>query len=79
MCMFKANKKVMRKLMFINRFSDNIQKPTQITVVSSLVLSVMLWGKTNGILLYSAPKLQNFVANITVGGMGKCDHVSPAI
>ncbi len=43
-------KKVMGKLTFLNRISEDFDKPTRKTVVESLVLSVInyyinIWGK----------------------------------
>ncbi len=78
----ELNKKVIRTLMYINRLSDNFQKPTRVIIVSSLVLStinycIRIYETTNETLLHSAQKLQNFAAKVAVGGMRKYDHVSP--
>lgn len=61
----------------------NFDKSTRKTVVQALVLSLInycirIWGTTNTTLIHNVQKLQNFAARVSVGGMKKCEHVSPA-
>ena len=39
---------------------------------------ISIWGTTNTTLLQKVQKIQNFAARITIGGLRKYDHVSPA-
>ena len=79
----ELTKKVTGILTYINRASINFDKPTREIVIQSLVLSVIrycikIWGSTNATLVSKVQKLQNFAARVSVGGMSKYDHVSPA-
>ncbi len=40
----ELSKKVVGTLMFINRFSDKLDRPSRITAVQSLVLSIINYG-----------------------------------
>ena len=75
-------KKIMEILMYINRISDNFDKPTRALIVGSLMLSLMnycisIWGSTNITLLQNLQKLQNFAAKVATRGLRKYDHVTP--
>ena len=79
----ELTKKVISMLIFISRVSVNFDKRTTETVVQSLVLSLInycirIWGTTNATLIHKVQKLQNFAARVSIGGMKKYDHVSPA-
>ncbi len=76
--------KVMGTLMFINRVSENFDKPTRKVIVQSLVLSLInycicIWGSTNNTLIHTVQKLQNFAAKVVNGDARKYDHVTPII
>ncbi len=78
----ELRKKVMGILMFLNRISEDFDKPTRKTVVESLVLSVInycisIWGSGNKTNLHNVQKLQNFAAKIAIGGARKYDHATP--
>lgn len=80
----ELNKKVMGTLMYINRISNNFDKPTRLLIVQSLVLSllnycIIIWGTTNNTLLNKVKKLQNFAAKVAAGGARKYDHVTPIL
>ncbi len=56
----ELNKRVMGTLMYINRLSDNFQKPTRVIIASSLVLSIIdyciiIW-ETPMKLFYTVPQ-----------------------
>ncbi len=79
----ELNKKVVETLMHIYRISLNFQKRTRTIVVQSAVFRLVnycirIFGTTNAILL-NIQKLQNFAAEVAVGGARKYDHVSPII
>ncbi len=68
--------------MFLNRISEDFDKPTRKTVVESLVLSVInycisIWGSGNKTNLHNMQKLQNFPAKIAIGGAREYDHGTP--
>ena len=69
--------------MYIRRISMNFDKSIRIIVVQSLVLSIInycirIWGTTNATLIQKIQRLQNFAARVSVGGLKKLDHISPA-
>lgn len=77
-------KKVMGTLLFLIRINTKFENNTRTMVVESLALSVMnyclrFYGSTNNTLLHRVQKLQNFAANICVGGARKSEHVTPFI
>ena len=77
-------RKVNGILMYINRIKDKIDRPTRLTLVQSLALSVInycsrVWGITTKEQLQRVQKIQNFAAKIVHGGLRKYDHVSPII
>ncbi len=79
----ELTKKALGTLIYINRVSINFDKETRKIVVQSLVLSqinycINIWGTTNTTLLQKVQKIQNFAARVSIGGMKKYDHVSPA-
>ncbi len=79
----ELTKKALGMLIYINRASVNFNKETRNIVVQSLVLNQInycksIFGTTNTTLLYKVQKIQNFAARVTIGGMRKFDHVSPA-
>ena len=79
----ELTKKALGILIYINRVSIYFDKETRKTVIHSLVLSqinycISIWGTTNTSLLQKVQKIQNFAARITIGGLRKYDHVSPA-
>ena len=79
----EISKKVIGMLMYISRISMNFDKSSRIIVVQSLVLSIInycirIWGTTNATLLQKVQRLQNFAARVSVGGLKKHDHISPA-
>ncbi len=80
----ELNTKVMGTLMFINRVSENFDKPTRKVIVQSLVLSrinycICIWDSTNNTSIHTVQKLQNFAAKVVNGGARKYDHVTPII
>ena len=80
----ELNTKIMGTLMFINKVSENFDKPTRKIIVQSLVLSLInycicIWGSTNKTLIHIVQKLQNFAAKVVAGGARKYDHVTPII
>ena len=79
----EITKKVIGMLSYLSRISMNFDKPSRTIVVQSLVLSVInycmrIWATTNTTLINRVQKLQNFAARVSVGGLRKHDHVSPA-
>ncbi len=71
-----------KKVMFLNRISEDFDKPTRETVVESLVLSVInycinIWGSGNKTNLHNVQKLQNFASEIAIRGARKYDHAIP--
>ncbi|MEL6606538.1 MAG: hypothetical protein AAFP20_25445, partial [Cyanobacteria bacterium J06614_10] len=77
-------KKVIGKLMYINRIKDQFDKQTRINVVEALILSqinycISVWGATNKTQLQRVQKLQNFAARVAEGTAGKFDHISPVL
>ncbi len=80
----ELSKKIIGMLIYISRVSMNFDKTTRKIVVQSLVLSLInycirIWGTTNTSLIKKVQKLQNFAARVSIGGMKKYDHVSPAL
>ncbi len=78
----ELHKEVMGILMFLNRISEDFDKPTRKTVVESLVLSeinyyINIWGSGNNTNLYNVQKLQNFATKIAIGGAREYDHATP--
>ena len=78
------SKKVTGILMFLSRVSGNLDKPSRILVVQSIVLSLInycirIWGTTNLTVINKVQKLQNFAAKVAMGGARKFDHVTPII
>ena len=75
-------KKVNGILMYINRIKHMLDRPTRLTLVQSLALSVInycsrVWGNTTKEQLQRVQRSQNFAAKIVYGGLKKFDHVSP--
>ncbi len=71
----ELTKKIMVTLMYINRISDNFDKSTRILIVQSLVRRLInycigIWGSTNKTMLQNIQKLQNFAAEVAIGGGG---------
>ncbi len=61
----------------------NFVKSSRIIVVQSLVPSIInycirIWGTTNATLIQTVQRVQNFAARVSVGGLKKHDHISPA-
>ena len=80
----ELSKKTIGMLIYISRVSINFDKVTRTIIVQSLVLSLInycirIWGTTNTTLIKKVQKLQNFAARVSIGGMKKYDHVSPAL
>lgn len=80
----EISKKVIGTLMFLRRISDNLDKPSRIIAVQSLVLSILnycilIWGTTNSTQVAKIQKLQNFAAKVANGGAKKYDHVTPIL
>ena len=77
-------KKVMGRLMFINRVKDHFDKSTRTIVVESLALSQInycnnVWSSASKTQLQRVQKLQNFAAKVADGSARKFDHVAPII
>lgn len=78
------HKKVTGILMYLTRIKDCLDYETRVMVIDALVLSIInycsnVWGSANKTQIERVQKLQNFAARVAVGGIGKYDHVSPAI
>ena len=76
--------KVVGTLMFINRVSNKLDRPSRIIAVQSLVLSIInycirIWGTTNVTSMNNVQKLQNFAAKVAKGNAMKYDHATPII
>ncbi len=61
-----------------------INRPSRIILVQTLVLSIInyclrIWGTTNITIINDVQKLQNFTARVAIGGIRKCDHITPAL
>ena len=68
--------------MYVNRFKDNFNRISKITIILSLVLSninygIDIWGTTNATQIQRVQKLQNFAAKVVLGGAAKHGHVTP--
>ena len=77
-------KKVTGTLMYLSRIKDCFDTPTRVMVVQSLVLSLIyycttVWGATNKTQIERVQKLQNFAARVALGGIGKYEHITPAL
>ncbi len=77
-------KKIVGILMFLNRSSSALDKPSRITVVQTLALSrlndcLRIWGTTNKTIMSDAQKLHNFAAKVAIGGAKKFEHATPII
>ena len=82
--MSEISKKVMGTLMYLNRISDKLDRPTRVIAVQSLVLSIItycirIWGTTNQTVISRAQKLHNFAAKVAKGNAKKYDHATPII
>ncbi len=80
----ELSKKVVGTLMFINRISDKLDRPSRIIAVQSLVLSIInycisIWGSANLTIINDAQKLLNFAAKVAKGNAKKFDHATPKI
>lgn len=80
----EISKKVTGVLMHISRIKDHFDKPSRITVVQSLVLSIIkycnvIWGTTNNTLITKVQKLQNFTAKVADGKSKKFNHITPTL
>ena len=76
------SKKVIGTLMLISRISATLDEPSRIIAVESLVVSIIsycirIWKTTNVTKLNKVQKLQNFAAEVAIGGAKKCYHVTP--
>ncbi len=70
--------------MFNRGIGDNFDKSTRIIVIQTLVLNVMNYcmsisGCTNVTRLHKIQKLQSFAAKVDIGGVNKCDRVTPIL
>ena len=80
----ELRRKVMGKLIYLNRVNDRFDSECRMMVVESLILSVLhyglkVWGSTSKLHLDRVQKLQNFAAKVAVGGARKRDHVTPIL
>ncbi len=80
----ELSKNVVGTLMFINRISDKLNRPSRIITVQSLVLSIInycisIWGTTNLTVINDAQKLLYFAPKVAKGNAKKYDHATPII
>ncbi len=80
----EMSKKLFGLLMFLSRIIKNLDKPSRILVVQTIILSLInycirIWGTTNLTVINKTQKLQNFAAKLAMGGARKFDHASPII
>ncbi len=78
-----SNKTALGTFLYINRESMNFDKETRKIVVQSHVLGQInycfsIGGTPNTNLFQKVQIIQNFAARVSIGGMRKFDHVSPA-
>lgn len=80
----ELSKKIMGRLIFINRVKEFFDKETRMIIVESLVLSqlsycINIWGAANKSQIQRVQKLHNFAAKVADGSAKKFDHASPII
>ncbi|MEL6606594.1 MAG: hypothetical protein AAFP20_25740, partial [Cyanobacteria bacterium J06614_10] len=80
----ELHKKIVGKLMYINRVKDQFDKNTRIMIIEALILShinycISVWGSTNNTQLNRVQKLLNFAAKVADGNAMKFDHVTPIL
>ncbi len=68
----KRNHNVMGTLMYINRVRHDLDEPTRVVIIESLVMNILnycntVWGTTNNTLLFKLQKLQNFAIRVADG------------
>ncbi len=80
----EMHKKVMGKLLLVNRIRDKFDAATRTIVIQSLALSganycLQVYGTTNNTQMRRVQKLQNFAAKICAGGARRSNHATPFI